>query len=100
MLPPKDWPSEESKPDEDVVMQEGRRGIVSSLLCKSDKVDWCYVFSKDYDKVVRVLAWVLRYVNSCRKQGMGQCMGKILQYKEILLAETCIMRYVQRESFA
>ena len=27
-------------------------------------------------------------------------MGKILQYKEILLAEKCIMRYVQRESFA
>ena len=27
-------------------------------------------------------------------------MGKILQYKEVLLAEKCIMRYVQRESFA
>jgi len=27
-------------------------------------------------------------------------MGKILQYNEILLAEKCIMRYVQRESFA
>jgi hypothetical protein len=27
-------------------------------------------------------------------------MGKILQYKEILLAEKCIMRYVQKEYFA
>ena len=27
-------------------------------------------------------------------------MGEILQYKEVLLAEKCIMRYVQRESFA
>jgi len=27
-------------------------------------------------------------------------MEKILQYKEILLAEKCIIRYVQRESFA
>jgi hypothetical protein len=34
---------------------------------------------------------VLRFVN---------CRGKVLQYQEILLAEKCIMRYVQRESFA
>jgi len=32
-LPPKDWPSGESQLDEDVVMQERRRGIISSLLC-------------------------------------------------------------------
>ena len=27
-------------------------------------------------------------------------MGEILQYKEVLLAEKCFVRYVQRESFA
>jgi hypothetical protein len=43
------------------------------------------VFSNDY-KIVRVLALVLRFVN-CRKERIGQCMGRILQYKEILLAE-------------
>jgi len=32
-LPPKDWPSGESQLDEDMVMQERRKGIVSSLLC-------------------------------------------------------------------
>ena len=35
-LLPEDWPSGESQPDEDLVMQERRTGIVSSLLCKSD----------------------------------------------------------------
>jgi hypothetical protein len=98
-LPPEDWPSGEAQPDEDMVMQERKKTMVSSLLCKDGEADWYYVFSNDYDKVVRVLAWVLRFVNGCRKQRSAQGIGKVLQYQEILLAETCIMRYVQRESF-
>jgi hypothetical protein len=54
-LPPEDWPSGESPPDEDVVMQERRKVVVSSPLCKEDKFDRYYVFSNDYDKVIRVL---------------------------------------------
>jgi hypothetical protein len=80
-LPPEDWPSGEPQPD-NVVMQERRKGIVSSLLCKGDRADWYCVFSNDYDKVVRVLAWILRFVNICRKQRTGQCMGKMLHYKK------------------
>jgi len=30
-----------------VVMQERRKGIVSSLLCKGDRDDWYYDFSND-----------------------------------------------------
>jgi hypothetical protein len=81
-------------------MQERKKIVVSSLLCKDIMADWYYSFSNDYDKIVGVLAWVLQFVNSRRKQRIGQCMEKILQYKEILLAEKCIIRYVQRESFA
>jgi len=99
-LPPEDWPSGESQPDEDLVMQERRKGIASSLLCTNDNDDWYYIFSNDYNRVVGVLAWVRRFVSGCRKQRMGQGMGKILQFKEILLAQKCIIRYVQRESFA
>jgi hypothetical protein len=98
-LPPDDWPSWETLPDEDMVIQERRKTVVSSLLCKDCKVDLYYVFSNHYVKVVRVLAWVLRFVSCCKRR-IGQCMGKILQYREILLAEKCIMRYAQSESFA
>jgi len=63
VAPPEDWPSGESQPDEDVVMQERRKGIVSSLLCEGDKADWYYVFSNDYNRGVRVLAWVLQFAN-------------------------------------
>jgi len=46
-LPPEEWPSGEPQPDEEVVMQERRKGIVSSLLCKGDRDDWYYDFSND-----------------------------------------------------
>jgi hypothetical protein len=55
-LPPEDWPSGEAQPEEDVVTQERKKTIVSSLLCKDDEANWYYVFSNDYDKFVRVLA--------------------------------------------
>jgi hypothetical protein len=49
-LPPEDWSSRESQLDEDMVMQERRKTVVSSLLCKDVKADWYYSFSNDYDK--------------------------------------------------
>ena len=70
-LPPEEWPSGEQQPDEDVVVQKRRKGIVSSLLCKGDRDDWHYAISNDYDMAVRVLAWIPRFVNSCRKQRLG-----------------------------
>ena len=78
-------------------MQEWRKGIVSSLLCKCDRDDWYYVFSNDYEKVVRVLAWILRFVSSCRKQRTGHCKGKMLPW--ISSAKRTI-RYVQKETLA
>jgi len=99
-LPAQDWPSGEPQPDEEIVEQERRKGTVSSLLCKEDQTDWYYAFSRNYDKTLRVLAWVLRFVNSCRKTRAKQGSGKVVQWKEILFAEKCVIRYVQEESFA
>jgi len=51
-------------------------------------------------KVVRVLAWILQFVNGCRKQRTGPGKGKRLQCREIILAEKRIIRHVQKEAFA
>ena len=99
-LPAQDWPSGEPQSDEEIVEQERRKGIVSSLLCKEDQTDWYYAFSRNYNKILRVLAWVLRFVNSCRKTRANQGSGKAVQWEEILFAEKCVIRYVQKESFA
>ena len=79
---------------------ERRKGIFSSLLCKEGQTDWYYAFSRNYDKILRVLAWVLRFVNNCRKTRANQGSGKVLQGEEIMFAEKCAIRYVQKESFA
>ena len=98
-LPAEDWPSGEPQPDEEIVEQERRKCIVSSLLCKEGQTDWHYAFSRNYDKIVRVLAWVLRFVNRCRKVRANQGSVKVVQW-ENMLAEKCVIRYVQKESFA
>ena len=98
-LPPDEWPSGKLQPDEDVMMHKWRKCIVSSLLCKGDRDDWYYVFSNNYDEVVRVLAWILRFVNSCCKQRTGHCKEKMLQCRDIILAEKRVIRYVQKETF-
>jgi hypothetical protein len=98
-LPAEDWPSGEPQPDEETVEQERRKCIVSPLLCKEGQTDWHYAFSRNYDKIVRVLAWVLRFVNRCRKVRANQGSGKVVQW-ENMLAEKCVIRYVQKESFA
>lgn len=89
--PAEDWPLGEPQPDEEVVEEERKKGIVSSLLCKEGQADWYYTFSCNYDKIVRILAWVLRFVNRCRKVGVKQGSGKVLQW-EIMLAEKCVIR--------
>jgi hypothetical protein len=98
-LPAKDWPSRERQPDEEIVEQERRKGIVSSLLCKQDQTDWYYTFTRNYYKIVRVLAWVLRFVNSCRKTRAKQCSAKVV-WSEIMFTEMCVIRYMQKEAFA
>jgi len=99
-LPAEDWPSGEPQPDEEILEQERRKCIVSSLLCKEGQTVWYYAFSRIYDKIVRVLAWVLRFVNRCRKVRANQGSGKVVQWEEIMLAEKCVIRYVQKDSFA
>ena len=79
--------------------QERRKVIVSSLLCEESQTDWYYALSRNYDKIVMVLAWVLRFVNRCRKIKAKQGSEKAVRWEEIRLSEKFVIRYVQRESF-
>jgi len=90
--PVEDWPSGEAQPGEAIVERERRKGIVSSLLCEESQDDWYYAFSCNYGKFVKVLAWVLRIVNRCRKIKTKQGSGKAVRWEEIMLAEMCVIR--------
>jgi len=56
-LPSEDRPSGEIQPDEEVVMQESRKGIVSSLPCKGDQADRYYASSNIYDNIPSEMGW-------------------------------------------
>ena len=93
-LPAKEWPTGEPQPDEQIVEQERREGIVSSLPCKKGQTDWYDAFSHNYDKIARVLAWVLRFVKSCRTTRENQGSGKGVQW-ETMFAEKWVIIYVE-----
>jgi hypothetical protein len=80
-MPTKDWPSGELQPDEEIVEQERRK-------CKEGQTHWYYAFPRIYDEIVRVLAWVLRFVNRCRKVRANEVSGNVVQWEEIMLAKS------------
>jgi len=89
------WHLGEPQPDEEMLAQERRKGIVSSLLCEESPTDWYYAYSRNYDKIVRVL----RCVTRCCKIEATQGSDKVVWWEEITLAEKCIIRFVQIQSF-
>ena len=86
--PAEDWPSGEPQPNEEMLAQERRKGIVSSLLCEESHPDWYYAYSLNYDKIVRVLAWVLRFVNRCHKIEEKQGSGKVVWWEETMMLKS------------
>lgn len=97
-LPLEEWPSEATEPDEEMIRQERRKVTTSTLLNTDSDCDRLYNFSNDYDKVVRVIAWILRFINSCRRKDVE--MQSELQQEEFNVAEKYLVRLVQRESFS
>jgi hypothetical protein len=70
---PTDWPCAEQGPDEEIVIPEIRKSIVTLFPCSDDKTGWYYVFSNNYDKGVHVLAWVIQLVNCCKPKLATVC---------------------------
>ena len=104
LISPTDWP------------QDDREHLIDSsewsqeVVCSSnvdtvplDKlVDWERYGS--YDRIVRILAWMFRFINNLRAQGNAdgtyQCEGsRVLRLNELTRAETCLIKLAQKESY-
>ncbi len=67
------WPSSEFVVNEDEVFKERKKTVVSSsttcLTTQSENVDanWYYRYFSHYEKIVRMVGWILRFLKNCRK---------------------------------
>lgn len=97
-LPPEQWPDNKIDEMENV---EERRAVVflSRVMLNVDK-DWKLNpnrFSK-WLRLVRVLAYVLRFITNCRSKMNARALG-ILNIDEISDAEHALIRQAQHDSF-
>lgn len=101
LLQPEDkWPTSGAEVDEDVVRQERSKGTVTyvsvSFPCFLDKLDRY----GDYHTAMRVVAYVLRFINRARGGGTREGHHPVpaeLRTEEIEKAELCVIKHIQKQ---
>ncbi|UYV72472.1 hypothetical protein LAZ67_9003283 [Cordylochernes scorpioides] len=84
-------------PDPDIVNSEKRKIVLTSTCIEREKDQYYYRFS-NYYKILRVTAWMNRFLTNARGT-TGQRVKGDLTVNEIKRAELMLVRVIQRESF-
>ncbi|GBN28275.1 hypothetical protein AVEN_260534-1 [Araneus ventricosus] len=90
----------ESCPVSDIICQpkevdiEKRKSKLVNMNLTEDTPPWYAERVSDYDKMIRVFAWILRFVNNCKVVN-GKCKDSELSQSEIEYSEKKLFRLVQ-----
>ncbi|XP_035232403.1 uncharacterized protein LOC118204185 [Stegodyphus dumicola] len=96
---PKDsWPRLEIKPNEALISSEIRKKtVVLNVSVSTDTSKWYEKYSK-FSAIVRILAWVLRFIRRCQAKSVNR--AKFLSATELKDSKNTLSLLVQRESFS
>ncbi|KFM75076.1 hypothetical protein X975_15167, partial [Stegodyphus mimosarum] len=97
---PDKWPlTEESEleTDESTANSEKRKNVVSSVSCMTPNFTDTFTRFSGYYKNVRVLAWIIRFLNNSRSRKNEKC--KELPSEEVSFAEKRLLYLIQAENF-
>lgn len=91
------WPKSDETPDENLVNTEKRKTVITNLSKSVADSDWYYKHFSSYKKIVRMIAWILRFCYNTRnvKNKSTEC----LSVNEIEKAEIALILLIQKESF-
>ncbi|XP_072400786.1 uncharacterized protein [Diabrotica undecimpunctata] len=92
------WPSSAATSDEEEVNAERRKTLVTSRINVYNSCDWHFSYFSQYTEMVRMVAWIQRFVKNCRK-GDQKYKGELTS-EEFEAAEKFILTKVQQESFS
>ncbi|XP_055951657.1 uncharacterized protein LOC129987739 [Argiope bruennichi] len=103
-LPKEDWPKGNLSLNESEIVWEKKKTIVSSvtrsLISTSfvPKEDWYYKYFSKYQKIVHLIAWILRFTFNCRAEKIKKRHGD-LDFDDIFEAEKLLIKMVQEDCF-
>ncbi|GBN80687.1 hypothetical protein AVEN_98459-1 [Araneus ventricosus] len=95
----------ESWPVSDIICQpkevdiEKRKSQLVNMNLTEDTHPWYAERVSDYDKMIRVFTWILRFVNNCKLVN-GKCKDSELSQSEIEYSEKKLIRLVQSYYFS
>lgn len=93
--PPEEWPKSSWNGTTD---SEPANPVSTILLAAKGVRDWYYRYYSNYQKIVRLVAWVIRFGNNCKARNARRC-DKQLSIQEILDAERQIYKLIQDEYY-
>ncbi|XP_035215351.1 uncharacterized protein LOC118188934 [Stegodyphus dumicola] len=92
------WPRLEIKPNEALISSEIRKKtVVLNVSVSTDTSKWYEKYSK-FSAIVKILAWVLRFIRSCKAKSVNR--AKFLSAAELKDSKNTLSLQVQRESFS
>ncbi|GFY26246.1 retrovirus-related Pol polyprotein from transposon 297 [Trichonephila clavipes] len=91
---PEYWPLGETPGDSEEVELERKKLKVVNIDLSRDAPPWHLYAISDYNKMVRVFSWILRFVNNCTLLN-GKCKDSELSQSEIENSEKKLIRLVQ-----
>ncbi|GFW90600.1 integrase catalytic domain-containing protein [Trichonephila clavipes] len=91
---PEYWPLGETPGDSEEVELERKKLKVVNIDLSRDAPPWHLYAISDYNKMIRVFSWILRFVNNCTLLN-GKCKDSELLQSEIENSEKKLIRLVQ-----
>ncbi|GIY63764.1 endonuclease [Caerostris extrusa] len=93
---PEAWPKSEFSPNEELIAAEMKKKIIVDLSVKIEKPEWFERFSS-FSKIVRVICWMIRFVNKLRKKPL--MVLKTLTVEEKTKSEIILWSIEQKKHF-
>lgn len=91
------WPKSENVPDEEAINAEKRKTVLVNNARKTEYFDWHFKYFSSYVKIIRMMAWVFRFLKNVRKIEVNKSSD--ISCAEYEYAERAIIKLIQKEAF-
>ncbi|XP_065084849.1 uncharacterized protein LOC135707055 [Ochlerotatus camptorhynchus] len=101
--PQESWPIAKGTHDQPSdALEEARRISIAAPSSPNEPsfVDLLVEKFSDYQRLLRIVAYCLRFLQNCRKQSSDRVKSTLLKREELLDAESLLMRLVQQQAFS